>query len=325
MSATGIGLTIWFAATAASVAYIAYDLLTRTPEMKVMKWGWVLVALYTGPFAFAVYWFSCREPAPGTHETFVAPLWKQSVGSTIHCLAGDATGIILAASVTVMLGLPMGLDLVVEYGAGFSFGLLIFQALFMKDMLGGSYIHAVRKTWLAEWLSMNAVMSGMIPVMVILMSRHMNAMEPTSGRFWAVMSLATLVGAVLAFPINWWLVKHGLKHGMGTDRALGRGGSNPNPLVTPMPAAHASAGAHSSGRPEEQPSMGGMEHARPQAVSNVRLALVALLTLTMLGAGIALAAKWGSLSMRRSSSSSLSMNPSTETEHLRSDGPLKSA
>jgi len=40
MSATGFGLTIWFAATAASVAYIAYDLITRTPEMKVMKWGW---------------------------------------------------------------------------------------------------------------------------------------------------------------------------------------------------------------------------------------------------------------------------------------------
>jgi hypothetical protein len=323
MSATGIGLTIWFAATAASVAYIAYDLLTRTPEMKVMKWGWVLVALYTGPFAFAVYWFSCREPALGTHETFVAPLWKQSVGSTIHCLAGDATGIILAASVTVMLGLPMGLDLVVEYAAGFSFGLLIFQSLFMKDMLGGSYIHAVRKTWLAEWLSMNAVMSGMIPVMVILMSRHMSAMEPTSGMFWAVMSLATLVGAVLAFPINWWLVKHGLKHGMGTDRALGRGGSNPKPLVAPMPAAHPTGGAHSSGKPEKQRPNGGMEHVRPQEVSNLRLAMMALLTLNMLGAGIALAAKWGNLSMHRSSKSSLLMNPSIKNVQFGSYDPLE--
>jgi hypothetical protein len=107
LSAVGIELIIWFAATAASVAYIAYDVFTRTPEMKVMKWGWILVALYTGPFAFAVYWFSCREPSPSTHEMFVAPLWKQSVGSTIHCLAGDATGIILAAVVTSLLGLPM--------------------------------------------------------------------------------------------------------------------------------------------------------------------------------------------------------------------------
>jgi hypothetical protein len=38
------------------------------------------------------------------------------------------------------------------------------------------------------------------------------------------MSLATMVGAVLAYPINVWLVAKGLKHGMGTVRALGKGG-----------------------------------------------------------------------------------------------------
>jgi hypothetical protein len=289
MSAIDLGLTIWFASTAVSVAYIAYDLFTRTPEMKVMKWGWVLVALYTGPVALAVYWFSCREPAPGTHETFVAPLWKQSVGSTIHCLAGDATGIIVAASITLALKLPTGVDSMVEYGAGFGFGLLVFQALFMKDVLGGTYGQAVRKTWLAEWLSMNAVMSGMIPVMIILMSRHMRAMEPSSGRFWAVMSLACLVGAVLAYPINWWLVKHGLKHGMGTERALGKGGAHMNSSGVPM-----------HGSPNAQAPMQGMAQVQHEGVSTVQLVSVSLLTVVMLGAGITLAARYGNLSMHRS-------------------------
>ena len=32
-------LWIWFALTALSVAYVAWDLFARTPEMKVMKWG----------------------------------------------------------------------------------------------------------------------------------------------------------------------------------------------------------------------------------------------------------------------------------------------
>ncbi len=138
-NAIDIILWVWFALTAISVIYVAYDLIARTPEMKVMKWGWILVTLYTGPVGFLVYWFSCREPAPNTHEKFVAPFWKQSVGSTIHCLAGDATGIIVAAAITSLLRLPMGLDAVVEYAVGFAFGLLVFQALFMKDMLGGSY------------------------------------------------------------------------------------------------------------------------------------------------------------------------------------------
>lgn len=38
-------------------------------------------------------------------------------------VAGDATGIILAAVVTATLGLPMWLDLIVEYVSGFAFGL----------------------------------------------------------------------------------------------------------------------------------------------------------------------------------------------------------
>ena len=36
-----ITLRIWFSLTAVSVIYVAWDLITRTPEMKVMKWGWV--------------------------------------------------------------------------------------------------------------------------------------------------------------------------------------------------------------------------------------------------------------------------------------------
>jgi hypothetical protein len=63
--------------------------------------------------------------------------------------------------------------------------------------------------------------------MVVLMLADMTAMHPGSPRFWGIMSLATLVGGVVAYPINVWLVHAGYKHGMGTDRpptgAPGRG------------------------------------------------------------------------------------------------------
>jgi hypothetical protein len=98
-------ITVWFIFTALSALFVAYDLMTNTPAMGVMKPGWVLVVLYTGPVGLFIYLLSCREPLPQTHERFVAPLWKQAVGSTIHCLAGDATGIILAAMVTSPFGL----------------------------------------------------------------------------------------------------------------------------------------------------------------------------------------------------------------------------
>ena len=215
----------WFALTAVSVAYVAWDAYYHNPELTVMKWGWLLVTLYTGPLGAGLYVLSCQEPKPGTHEEFIKPLWKQAVGSTIHCLAGDATGIILAATITALIGLPMGLDLVIEYIAGFGFGLFIFQALFMKDMMGGSYLKALRMSFMPEWLSMNMVMAGMIPVMVILMmGRDMRAMHPSNLVYWGAMAAGVIIGFITAYPVNWWLVAKGLKHGMGTQRALGKGG-----------------------------------------------------------------------------------------------------
>jgi hypothetical protein len=216
---------VWIALALASTAYVAWDAFTNNPELTIMKWGWVLVTLYTGLVGAALYVLSCKEPRPGTHERFVSPLWKQGVGSTIHCVAGDATGIVLAATITALIGFPMWLDLVVEYAFGFAFGLLIFQALFMKDMMGGSYRRALADSLIPEWLSMNMVMAGMVPAMVLLMmGQDMRAMDPRNLVYWGAMSASVTVGFLVAYPVNLWLVAVGLKHGMGTERALGKGG-----------------------------------------------------------------------------------------------------
>jgi hypothetical protein len=147
------------------------------------------------------------------------------VGSTIHCVAGDATGIVFAATVTALIGFPMWIDFIVEYALGFGFGLFIFQALFMKDMMGGTYRRALTMSLVPEWLSMNMVMAGMIPAMTLLMmGQDMRAMEPAHLVYWGAMSASIIVGFVVAYPVNVWLVAVGLKHGMGTQRALGKGG-----------------------------------------------------------------------------------------------------
>ena len=218
-------LLVWFALTAISVIYVAYDSFFNNPEMKIMRIGWVLVTLYLGPIALFLYIMSCQEPEAGTHEEFVVPLWKQSLGSTIHCVAGDATGIVVAAALTAALGLPMWIDLIIEYVAGFAFGLLVFQALFMKDTMGGSYLKSVRHSAYPEWVSMNFMMAAMFPAMILLMmGRDMRAMEPTQLVFWGAMSFAVGAGTLVAYPVNVWLVAKGLKHGMGTVRVLGKGG-----------------------------------------------------------------------------------------------------
>src|SRR5881275_2146917 len=205
-------LVVWFALAFASSAYVAWDQYRSNPEPVVMKWGFILVTLYMGPLGLLLYVLADKEPRPGEHEEFFKPLWKQGVGSTIHCVAGDATGIILAAAVTAMLGLPMWIDLIVEYLAGFAFGLFIFQSLFMKAMMGGTYWQNVRRSFLPELISMNAMMAAMAPVMsFLMMGRDMRAMQPWQPLFWFVMSLGVIAGFIVAYAPNFWLVQKQLK------------------------------------------------------------------------------------------------------------------
>ncbi len=213
---TGGALLLWYILTGASLVFLIYDLETNTPSMGVMKLAWILIVLYTGPLGLFIYTLSCRQPMPGTHDDFIASHWKQSVGSLMHCVAGDATGIILGAIITFHLSFPNGIDLIIEYATAFVMGLLIFQALFMKSMAGGNYFEAVKKTFFAETVSMNFVMVGMIPVMAIMRMKIEGGDDPKGLMFWGISSLATIAGAIAAYPVNSWLVGSGLKHGMMT-------------------------------------------------------------------------------------------------------------
>jgi len=49
-----------------SVIYVAWDAFTNNPEMTIMKWGWIIVTLYTSVVGLVLYIFACKEPARGT-------------------------------------------------------------------------------------------------------------------------------------------------------------------------------------------------------------------------------------------------------------------
>jgi FtsP/CotA-like multicopper oxidase with cupredoxin domain len=231
-----------------------------------------------------LYVLADKEPRPGEHERFIEPLWKQGVGSTIHCVAGDATGIILAAAVTASLGLPMWIDLIVEYLAGFAFGLFIFQSLFMKSMMGGTYWQNVRKTFLPEFISMNFMMAGMAPVMsFLMMGRDMRAMVPTEALFWGVMSLGVIAGFVSAYPANVWMVARRLKHGLMTDRKRA-GTSSTSKETQPEPVSRE---AHTSHAHEG--------HGMSTDATGPQLAAVAGVSVIALAVGLVAPANWVNL------------------------------
>jgi hypothetical protein len=216
-------MLLWFILTALSVIFVAIDIRT-TPEHPVMKWAFVLFTLYSGPFGAFLYVLGCREPLTGLHERYTSVRWRQALGSTMHCVAGDGIGILAGAVIGAVVALPMIADVVLEYVLGFTFGWTIFQALFMRDRYGGVYAKSLAGTFLPEFLSMNCLMGGMLPVAAIAFDSTPGAHDPTKPLFWFRLSLALMAGALVAFPINWWMVAHHLKHGMMTVRAAADAG-----------------------------------------------------------------------------------------------------
>lgn len=209
-------MLVWFILNALSLAFVVWDSLTNAPTSWVQRAAWILVVVYTGVVGLVLYLLTCRRPFPGGHDEYTRATWKQGVNSEMHCLAGDATGIVIAAAIVPTLGLANGWDVTIEYLAGFVSGLFIFQAMMMVGMYGGDYFKAVRKTFFAETVSMNVVMAGMIPTMVVLASFWPGSEFPTEPAFWFRMGIATIVGGVIAYPVNYWLVKNHLKHGCMT-------------------------------------------------------------------------------------------------------------
>jgi hypothetical protein len=263
------------------VAVLAID-IRSTPESPVLKWGFVLLTAYTGVFGAFLYVLGCREPLPGLHERYTAARWRQTLGSTMHCVAGDGLGILAGAVISSVIGLAGLAEVVLEYVLGFAFGWTIFQALFMRDSAGGSYLGALANTFLPELLSMNFLMAGMVPTVMTLKTVVKSANNPTTPNFWFVMSMGLLVGFIIAYPINWWLVANHLKHGMMTVRptAQGAGAAGQGGHVGMAGMTDGTGGmAHAA----STMSMGAGQPTRPP------LPVMALVSFLVLAGGVALA------------------------------------
>jgi hypothetical protein len=106
---------------------------------------------------------------------------------------------------------------------------------------------------------MNLLMAGMIPTVMWLRANIPTAGDPLKPAFWFVMSMGLLVGFIIAYPMNWWLVANHLKHGMMTVR----------PKATAAHTGHAGGGAV----PAPAMDMSRKPAPRPGALSFAALAI----------------------------------------------------
>ena len=201
--------------------YLAVAVIKRPPHMAVMKLVWPLTGLFGGPLALWLYLSYGRD-----HHK---PFWSSVAIDTCHCGAGCTLGDLIAEA---LAALSPGLLAWFGWGSLFRdaqpaawvldtllaylFG-IAFQYYAIKPMGETSAATALVRALKADTLSILAWQAGMIGVMA-WMQYGATAMTPlmhaAHAEYWLMMQAAMLTGFVLAYPVNWWLVKSGIKSEM---------------------------------------------------------------------------------------------------------------
>lgn len=206
----------------ACALFIAFDIaLGRRQRMGVMNLVWPLTALYAGPLGLWAY-LAVGRSRKGQDRTPAAPrpFW-QSVGlAATHCGSGCTLGDLVAEGVLLSF-FPLTLfghrifgAWAVDYVVAFLIG-IAFQYYTIVPMRHLSPRQGVAAALKADTLSLTAWQVGMYGWMAVatfaLFGRELEKGDPV---FWFMMQLAMLGGFLTSYPVNWWLVRTGIKERM---------------------------------------------------------------------------------------------------------------
>ncbi|QKJ68188.1 DUF4396 domain-containing protein [Deefgea piscis] len=146
------------------------------------------------------------------------PFWQSITAGTLHCGAGcslaDLIGPWLFAATPFLLwGSPVFGEWALSYLLALAIG-VTFQY--------GGLIGMVPETGAALWwralkvdsLSLTSWQIGMYGWMAIAIFVLIGPMSPTEPIFWFMMQIAMACGFITAYPMNWFLVKAGIKTAM---------------------------------------------------------------------------------------------------------------
>ena len=212
-------------------------LLGHRQHMWIMEAVWPITGLYAGPIALIAYYLvgrlGTREKVKQAKEddekppNKTKPFWQITGIGVTHCGSGCALGDICAEWIMhlVTLGLLAGTAGVwivfVTWGLDYVLALLFgiaFQYFSIVPMRNLSKGEGLKEAFKADFLSLTSWQIGMYGWMAIaifaLFGHHSEAMKKTSPVFWFVMQLAMFAGFVTAYPVNWWLIRKGIKEEM---------------------------------------------------------------------------------------------------------------
>lgn len=212
---------------------ILFDIFRHPQEMRIMNIVWPVTTLYAGVLSLLAYYYIGRNVARDkaqrnrkiidygiyTHPNQNKPFWQSVLVGALHCGSGCTLGDLIAAN--ALLFLPFTLfgsklfgEWTVDFVTAFIIG-IVFQYYAIKPMRKLSSKEAIIAAVKADTLSLTFWQIGMYGWMAIadfLIFRHvLTASMPV---FWLMMQIAMLFGLITAYPVNWFLIKKGIKEQM---------------------------------------------------------------------------------------------------------------
>lgn len=211
-------------------AIIIVDLaLGHRQHMMVMNFVWPITALYAGPLALWAYFrigrLSSHKAMMMAHRQGAQPparpkpFWQTVAVATTHCGSGCTLGDLLVEGTLILfpltlLGREMYAAWALDFAAAFVLG-IVFQYFTIQPMRNLSPAQGLIAALKADTLSLIAWQIGMYGLMAAVTFGIVgHPMDKKSAPFWLAMQLAMLAGFAVSYPVNWWLVKVGIKEKM---------------------------------------------------------------------------------------------------------------
>ncbi len=210
----------------------ALDLWWHPQKMWIMNVVWPVVALFAPFVGLWAYYCYGRRKAVDAPENAPETPFPVAVGKgASHCGAGCTLGDICAEwlafffpAIAVTFGWQQWFGekifavWIFDYLLAFGFG-VAFQYFTIKPMRGLSPGRGLVEAVKADFLSLTAWQVGMYGFMalahfyffrqVLGTELHVNSLE-----FWFMMQIAMWAGFATSYPVNWWLIKAGIKEKM---------------------------------------------------------------------------------------------------------------
>ena len=147
------------------------------------------------------------------------PFWEKVALSTLHCGAGCTLADLIGEWLVfffpaIILGTGITGQWVLDYILALAIG-IFFQYVAIQPMLHLSVGKGIMRALKIDFFSLSSWQVGMYGWMAIaLFGIYHGDLPKTSWEFWFMMQLAMCAGFITAYPVNWILVKTGIKAGM---------------------------------------------------------------------------------------------------------------